>query len=306
MINSKFFVWIQLVSCLGILLFGSNGSSFADLPRIDKSFFAADYQKHVAALIGTDGKVSWEIKVDNIHDAQQLPKGGWLIQTSFSNVVELDSKGKEVWRYEPKVSNRSKVEIHSFRRLENGLTMIAESGLGRIIEVDRDKSIIHEFDLKLEHPDAHRDTRLVRPTPKGTYLVAHEGDLCIREYQRDGTVIWEHPLGMKVYSATRLENGNTLVGTGDGHSVLEIAPTHETVWSIGEQDLKDNRLAWVTMTERLPNGNTWIVNCHAGTANPQILEVTPTKEIVRAFQDYEKFGNALPVAVPMLQMTPQN
>jgi len=109
---------------------------------------------------------------------------------------------------------------------------------------------------------------------------------------------------MKVYSATRLENGNTLVGTGDGHSVLEIAPTHETVWSIGEQDLKDTRIAWVTMTERLPNGSTWIVNCHAGTTNPQILEVTPTKEIIGAFQDYEKFGNALPVAVSMLQMIP--
>ena len=58
MTNRKFFSWIQSVSCLGTLLFGSNGSILADLPRIDKSFFAADYQKKVAALIGTDGNSS--------------------------------------------------------------------------------------------------------------------------------------------------------------------------------------------------------------------------------------------------------
>jgi len=299
--QNTFFSGTRFWLLIGTFLLSIGSRTNAELPKIDKSFFAADYQKKIAALVGTDGALKWQMKIDNIHDAQQLPNGGWLIQTSFSNVVELDSRGKEVWRYEPKVSGDSKVEIHSFRRLENGLTMIAESGPGRIVEVDRNHSIVHEIQLKLEHRDPHRDTRLVRPTIKGNYLVAHEGDLCIREYQRDGAVVWEHPLGMKVYSATRLENGNTLVGTGDGHSVLEISPTHETVWAVNENDLLETPLAWVTMVERLPNGNTWIVNCHAGDANPQVLEITPAKVIVGSFQDHTRFGNSLPVAVPVIQ-----
>lgn len=273
--------------------------SLAAPPRIDKSFFAADYQKKVAALLSSDGEVLWKIKIGSIHDAQHLPSGGWLIQTSFKNVIELDANGKETWRYEPKAVDNQRVEIHAFRRLPNGLTMIAESGTGRIIEVDRDKNIVHELPLKLEHRDAHRDTRLVRPTSQGTYLVAHEGDLTVREYQRDGTVIWEHPLGMKVYSASRLDNGNTLIGTGDGHSVLEISPSHETVWSVQEKDLPGVQLFWITMAERLPSGNTWIVNCHAGPENPQILEVTPDKKVVGSFTDHDFFGNSLPVAVPV-------
>jgi hypothetical protein len=281
-----------------------SGPSIAAPPQLKKSFFAADYQKKVAALVGEDGEVLWKMKIGSIHDAQHLKSGGWLMQTSFKNVIELDANGVETWRYEVQSTDEQKVEIHAFRRLGNGLTMIAESGPGRIIEVDREKKIVHEIPLKLERRDAHRDTRLVRPTPQGTYLVAHEGDLTIREYQRDGTVIWEHPLGMKVYSATRLENGNTLVGTGDGHSVLEISPEHKTVWSIQENELPGVQLAWVTMVERLPSGNTWIVNCHAGKENPQVLEVTADKKIVGSFTNFDFFGNSLPVAVPAGIMEP--
>jgi hypothetical protein len=50
------------------------------------------------------------------------------------------------------------------------------------------------------------------------------------------------------------------------------------------------------MVERLENGNTLVVNCHAGKDNPQIIEVTPQKKLVWSFKDFEHFGNALPVA----------
>ncbi|MFN9593785.1 MAG: hypothetical protein ACK56G_13915, partial [Pirellulaceae bacterium] len=68
-------------------------------------------------------------------------------------------------------------------------------------------------------------------------------------------------------------------------------------WEVGEKELPGIRLAWVTMVERLPNGNTWIVNCHAGPDQPQIIEVTKEKKVVWTFRDFDRFGNALPVAV---------
>jgi phospholipase C len=88
-----------------------------------------------------------------------------------------------------------------------------------------------------------------------------------------------------------------LIGTGDGHSVQEVSPDHKIVWQITEKEIPNVRLAWVTMVERLPNGNTWIVNCH-GEEQPQILEVTADKKVVWSFRDFERFGNALPVAIP--------
>ncbi len=55
-------------------------------------------------------------------------------------------------------------------------------------------------------------------------------------------------------------------------------------------------LAWITQVARLENGNTIIVNCHAGPDNPQIIEVTPDRKVVWSFKDFKTFGNAMPVA----------
>jgi outer membrane protein assembly factor BamB len=266
----------------------------------NRSILAADYQKKILALVDSRNQVRWRIPIQDIHDAQSLKGNHWLVQTSFTNVVELDSTGKEVWRFSAKpTADAPRIEIHAFRRLPNGLTMIAESGAKRVIEIDRDKNVVRSFPLTVEHPHPHRDTRLVRPTSTGTYLVAHESDMTVREYQPDGKVVWSYPVGSKVYSAVRLKNGNTLIGTGDGHRVMEVDSNGNIAWELGEKDLPGCQLHWVTMVDALSNGNIWIVNCHAGPDNPQVIEVTRDKKIVWSFKDWDRFGNALSVAIPV-------
>ncbi|MEQ1828286.1 MAG: hypothetical protein ABL921_20165 [Pirellula sp.] len=285
------------VSILFLMLWlASNG--LAQQTGTPRSFFAADYQKKIAAIVERDNSVSFTKNIRDIHDAQPLASGNWLMQTTFGEVVEVDRRGDTVWQYTPDKS-LGRVEIHAFRRLENGLTMIAESGPSRIIEVDKNGKVQANIPLKVAKPDPHRDTRLVRPTPTGNYLVAHEAEACVREYDRTGKIVWEFAVGSKLYSAIRLANGNTLIGAGDGHRVLEVNPQKEVVWEVGENDLAGVKLAWITMVDRLPNGNTWIVNCHAGPDNPQILEVSPGKKVVWSFKDFDRFGNSLPVAVPL-------
>jgi hypothetical protein len=266
--------------------------------------FVADYHKRAAMLIDADDSVVWQTEIKDIHDAQPLADGSWLLQTDFQHVVEVDRSGKIVWRYNAP-EGVGPVEIHSFRRLDEGVTMIAESGLGRIVEVDRNRgAILHSIPLKLDHPDPHRDTRLVRPTEQDTYLVAHEGDQCVREYDRSGKVLWQHDVGSRLYAASRLANGNTLIGTGDGHRVIEVNAKGEVVWSIEEEELAGIQLAWVTMVERLPNGNTWVVNCHCKEGTPQVFEVDTDKKVVWQWNDWKRCGDALPVAVPALSKLP--
>ncbi len=276
------------ISCLSVSLGQQVGK-----PR---AFFAADYEKKIAAVVNSDNSIGLQLRIRDIHDAQPLSNGNWLLQTTFTEVVEVDGKGKEVWKYKP-AADTGKVEIHAFRRLENGLTMIAESGTSRIVEVNKEGAIVHSTPLKVSTPNPHRDTRLVRISPEGTYVVAHEGEKCIREYDREGVVVWEYEVGSQLYSAIRLSNGNTLIGTGDGHRVIEVSKDKKIVWEVNESDLAGVKLAWITMVDRLTNGNTWIVNCHAGPNNPQILEVSPDKKVVWSFKDFERFGNALPVAI---------
>ena len=105
--------------------------------------------------------------------------------------------------------------------------------------------------------------------------------------------------GNFVFSAIRLPNGNTLIGGGNGHCVLEVTPDKEIVWKVDQHDLPGITLAWVTTVERLANGNTVFGNCHAGPDNPQFIEVTKDKKVVWTFKDFKNFGNSMPVQVAL-------
>lgn len=289
-----------LYSCLfTLLLVLSPQAARSQQAGVARNFFVADYDKKVAALVNADNSIRWSLPIQAIHDAQELDNGHWLLQTSFGEVNEVDEQGKIVWTYKPtKLDGVRSVEIHAFQKLDSGELMIAESGNRRILLLDKSRSIAGQFALTVKNPDPHRDTRLVRHTPQDTFLVCHESDSTIREYSRDGSVVWEYPIGTKVYSAMRLANGNTLIGTGDGNRVVEVTPEKQIAWEVTKNELPGIELAWITMVDRLPSGNTWIVNCHAGPKNPQVLEITPEKQVVWTFRDFERFGNSLPVAVP--------
>ncbi|MCX6981047.1 MAG: hypothetical protein NTV08_09895 [Verrucomicrobia bacterium] len=295
---------------LGLTIFASCAQ--AEQTGTARRVLAGDDSTHRLAIVGVDGKLEWEIKVGAIHDAHILPNGNVLLQQGWTKVQEVTPDQKVVWEYDSGKANAPKpVQVHAFQRLENGLTMVAESGPARILEIDKDGKVQHEVKLTVKTPNTHSDTRLVRKIANGNYLVAHEKDGCVREYDPSGKVVWEFevPLfgkerkgghgpegfGNSLYSATRLANGNTLIGAGNGHSVLEVTPAKEIVWKIEQNDLPGITLAWVTRVERLPNGNTIIGNCHAGPANPQIIEVTADKKVVWTWKDFTNFGNSTPV-----------
>jgi len=288
----------------GIALFLSLAlplAALADQTGPKRRVLAGDYTggKKRLAIVDGDGKILWEQKINNIHDVHLLDNGNVLFQSDWTKIVEVDKDGKTVWAYDAGKANGNegkRVEVHAIQRLKDGSTMIAESGPGRIIEVDKDGKIQKEIKLKLDKPDVHRDTRNARKLANGHYLVAHEGDGKVREYDGDGKVVWEYEVKTALYSAIRLANGNTLIGTGNGHSVIEVDPKGVIVWAVSENDLAGVKLAWVTQVARLANGNTIIVNCHAGPNNPQIVEVTKEKKVVWSFKDFKTFDNALPVA----------
>lgn len=268
------------------------------------------------ARVSADGKVDWQMQWGGIHDIHVLPNGHIMVQERMRKIVEIDPKtNKVVWSYDSDNLNGNKgkrIEVHAFQPLDNGHVMIAESGAGRIIEIDRNGRIHHQIKLKINHPNAHRDTRLARKLANGNYLVCHEGDGTLREYNgKSGNVVWEYevPLfgkprkgghgpeafGNSLFGAVRLKNGNTLIATGNGHSVLEVTAEKKIVWELHQNDLPGITLAWVTTLEVLPNGNYVIGNCHAGPDNPLLLEINPkTKKVVWQFDRFDLFGNSAP------------
>lgn len=266
------------------------------------------------AIVDAEGKVEWEMPLKSqVHDLQLLPNGNILTHTGPATVIEVTPAKEIVWSYtsKPRPGYDGPIEIHAVRRLDDGLTMIAESGNRRIIEVDRDGKIVRSVDLKVEKPNSHRDTRIVRKLKNGNYLACQELDGAVHEYAPDGSIAWSYKLdldgrpatpghdghGTEVFGALRLASGNTLIATGNGNRVIEVDPAGKVVWSIGHDELPGIHLKWVTSLAQLPNGNIVFGNTHGGPDNPQLIEVTREKEVVWTLKDFETFGNDLAAAV---------
>lgn len=269
---------------------------------------------HVA-IVGPDGKVEWEVECKyNSHDIQLLANGNLLLHTGTATVTEMTLKKEVVWSYEakPKAEYKGRIEVHAFQRLDDGNTLVAETGNRRLVEVNKQGKIVKEVPLTVKNPDPHRDTRMARKLATGNYLVCHEGDGCVREYDASGKVVWEYKLdlngrprsgghgpeghGTEVFGALRLPSGNTVIAGGNNNRVVEVNPDGKVVWSIDQKELPGITLAWVTTLQALPNGNLIVGNCHAGPENPQLFEVTRDKKVVWTFKNFQVFGNSLAAA----------
>ena len=298
-----------LLLCVGALLTGLPGRGDAG-----HRIILQGNQKLV--ILDAQGKIEWQTRWGGIHDIHVLPNGHIMVQQGSHKVVELDpTTSKVVWSYDAALQNGNRgkrIEVHAFQPLKNGRIMIAESGSRRIIEIDREGKILHSVKLHVRAPHPHHDTRLVRKLDNGNYLVCHEADGAVREYDGvSGAVVWDYEIplfgkprrdghgpsafGNQVFGAVRLKNGNTLIATGNGHSVLEVTRDRNIVWKLDQRDLPGITLAWVTTLEVLPNGNYVIGNCHAGPDNPLVIEINPsTREVVWTLDQFETFGNSVP------------
>jgi outer membrane protein assembly factor BamB len=259
------------------------------------------YGKNLLAITDADGKVIWQYKTagpqrghTGHHDVHLLPNGNILFHDTWTKTQEITLGKKVVWSYESAQMNGNagkRVDVHAFARLKNGNTMIVESSVGRVIEVDQAGKLAHQFPLK---PGGTQSTRWARHTATGTLLACSERPGVVTEYDRNGKVVWDYLINTRVYGAIRLKNGNTLIASGSGKSVVEVTPEKKVVWEIKDQvPGTDISLGWMTCLQELPNGNRIIGNCHAGDKNPQIFEITEDKKVVWQWDQWDLVGNGL-------------
>ena len=284
-----------------------------------RTVLLADSSQGRIAVVGPDGVLEWEDRIGPLHDLHVLPSGNYLYQSDWTTLKEYDpAASRAVWTFDAMrlrpEGYRGKIEVHAFQRLEGGRTMLALSGPGVVAEIAESGEVQTSWPMRIDRPHPHHDTRLVRRLDNGHTLAVHEADGFVREYDAGGALVWEYevPLadfpggqpreragghgadsfGNQAFSAVRLPDGNTLIGTGNGHAVIEVTPAKEVVWSVGQRELAGIVLAWVTTVEVLPSGNIMIGNCHAGPDQPQLVEVDRQKNVIWTLHDFEHFGNA--------------
>ncbi len=262
----------------------------------------ASYGKNVLAICESDGTVLWKHDTAGPqkghaghHDVHLLDNGNILFHDSWTVTQEITLDKKIVWSYDSATQNGNagkKIDVHAFARLDNGETVLVESGVGRIIHVDQDGKLTKVVPLG---EGGRKNTRLMRVLDNGNYLASAEQPGVVTEYNGKGDIVWEYEIGTRVYGAIRLDNGNTLIASGGGNSVIEVTPEKEIVWDISKTvPNSDIELGWMTTVQQLDNGNYVIGNCHAEDDDPQIFEITRDgKQVVWEFDEWELVGNGL-------------
>lgn len=247
----------------------------------------ADSGKNLIHILDSKGNIVWQHPAVKPRDVWILSNGNVLF-THATGVKEVTRDKRVAWQYSfPKTS-----EIHACQPLANGSVMIAESGPMRILEIDRQGKTRREVKLQSAETHKHRQMRCCRKLPNGHYLVGQYFDSVIREYDQDGAIVADirHP---HAHAGLRLPNGNTLCSFGDAHRLVEYDAEGNVVWSVEENDLPGNPLRFVGPTWRLANGNTiicnWAGHGYVGK-QPQLVEITPEKEVVGELFDYTRFG----------------
>ena len=281
-----------------ILVLFSFGSTYAERLVL----VSASYGKNILAITDANGKVLWKFKTNGPqkghvghHDVHMLKNGNILYHDDWTRIKEISLNLEKKWQYDSGKSNGNhgkRVDVHAFARLENGNTRIVESKIGRVIEVNTTGDLIHTFPLK---PGGTTSTRWARSTDSGTILICSEQPGVVTEYDLStGKVVWDFLVGTRVYGAIRLKNGNTLIASGSGKSVLEVTPEKKVVWEISKRVPGTKiELGWMTCLQELENGNFMIGNCHAGSSNPQIFEINRQKEVVWQFNQWNLVGDGL-------------
>ncbi len=257
--------------------------------EVKHRFIASGSGMKNIVIVSEDGNVEWEYSAGKeCNDVSMLSDSTVLF--SCRTGAKLVSLKKELlWEY---VGEKG-TEVQSASMLKNGRILIVQNGHpAKLREINKKGKVKREFILPTEMKSTHAQFRNIRKTNKGTYIVGYfkEGKVC--EFDKKGNIIRTIPIKGNAFSSVRLPNGNTLIGCGDEHRLIEVDKDNNEVWTIEENEIPGHPLRFVANFHRLPNGNTVICNWGGhGHKNgqAQIFEITRDKKVVWEVSDWEKF-----------------
>lgn len=245
------------------------------------------------------GKVVWQYSVplrtgtqsiQEFDDATLLPNGN-IVYACMSGAGIITPQKNIIWQYicEPGT------ETHSCQPIgKDSVLMVLNGKVGKFLIFNTaTNTLLKEIIIPTAGTNSHGQVRHARMTPGKKSIVAglmHEKQVV--EIDLEGKIIWSAPAS-SVWSAVRLQNGNTLIsGDAEGYT-RELNENGETVWEFTKSDAPFS-IGNTQTAQRLANGNTvicsWIAgNNHtdewAGTV--QMFEVTKDKKIVWALSSWK-------------------
>lgn len=264
-------------------------------PNIKHTMLISGTGLDYVGIIDTTGKIVWkhvEIESSNgqKNDSWLLPNGNVIYSYQWGVRIVDVRTNKVIWdRPTPKRNNQSG-ETHSCQPLDGGSKFLIPecfNDTAFIVEVDTAKKELRRIPLKNQGGGTHGKWRQIRKTAQNTYLVSSYDLHHSFEYDTTGHLLHDFPSGG--YVALRLENGNTLTGTGDDCRFVEYNASGTQVWEVNNSTASVSGLTigFASEMQRLPNGNTIITNWggHGTGSGGAVVEIKPDRTVVGAIPD---------------------
>jgi ribosomal protein L24E len=242
-------------------------------------------------IVDENGKTTWSYPHSS-RDGWVLENGNILLTLSKSKtypggaVVEVNKAGKVLFEFKGK-----QAEVNTAQALGEGKVMLTEAGeKPRILEVDREGTILVDVPIQAQTKDIHLQTRMARKLANGNYLVPQLLDRVVREYDAKGKIVWEAKTPHMAFTAIRLANGNTLIGCTHGNLIVEVDSKGQEVWRLSNDDFPNKPISDACGVQRLANGNTVFTSYNFKKGQGKLFEVTREKKIVWTYTDERKAG----------------
>lgn len=274
----------------------------------DPSLPGGGLGRHSMLYIGEDcnkmylvhnGKVIWTYCAGQgweYDDVWMLTNGNILFSHMYW-VGEITPRKDFVWRMDAPAGT----EIHTLQPIGlDRVLMIANAAPQPRLMIVNKKTGLIELDREIPYDPAcgvHGQFRRFRLTAEGTFLAPQLSAHQVVEYDRHFEPIWSYQISSP-WAAIRLKNGNTLITSEQDELLREVTPNGETAWEFQLSQLPAQwRIAGSQSCVRLDNGNTILCSRGGGGTTPQLVEITPEKEVVWVLKDWKNLGPATAVQI---------
>jgi hypothetical protein len=245
------------------------------------------------------GKVIWTYSTGKgwEYDDIWLLSNGNILFSRMGWAAEVTPQKKIVWRMDAAKGG----EIHVIQPIGLDKALVVENGTPAKLRIVNKKTgaveVEHVFPAPVTGAGVHGQFRRARITERGTYLLALLQMNRVVEYDRHFKEIWSYSIPSP-WAAVRLKNGNTLISDERDQLAREVNPQGQTVWEFKLSELPPELgFSGSQSCVRLANGNTVFCSRADGGKRPQLVEITPDKQVVWALKDWKDLGPATAIQV---------
>ena len=283
--------------------------------------FSADLE-----FLSSDGSAFDRQEIPELMVTEYLKEQGKLIQNG-SVAKQWASYGKcqEVWKteentiicgtfgvwiydnentrtvyFEPKMRP---LEIHSCQPLEDGGMLVAVNKV--LLELTSEGKIKKMIKIPYLRNEKRLQMKTVRKLSDGGYVISACAQNKVYILNQKGMVTRtinlekiELPTKIRrIHGVEVLENGNVLIGTGYGSSLIEIDKKDKVVWSLIPDDLPTVGLKYVGGFVVRDNGNIIVAAYNSGYP---MFEINREKQLVWKVRRDKELGIDLPTNVNLV------